>query len=1417
MRPARPAPEGPPPLQAVTRTRAASTIHVARFISASSSTLSRRRPSPCGRGRSRAGKSSALVVRAGPWYEGDGGPHRLDDSRDSPAPDADPRTARLETPPAPAPAAPPAAPGAAAVAVDTAALPAGSFEGTDRFTIRRKLGQGGFGAVYEAHDRERAENVALKLLNVFDPAAIYRFKQEFRALADIHHPNLCALHELVSSGDRWFFTMELVPGTGFLEHVRGPALARAPGAAADIPRLRAAFRQLAEAVAALHAAGKLHRDLKPGNVIVTPDGRVVVLDFGLVAELGPRRVDPEWERAIVGTAAYMAPEQAAAQPVGPPADWYALGAILYQALTGVHAFPGGVEAILAAKQQRDAPRARAAAPSVPEDLDALCAALLARAPEARPKGAEVQRRLRPGADEAATSAADADAAVAAAAAADDAAPLLVGRERHLAALAQAFETVKAKRPLTLHLHGASGMGKSVLVRRFLDDLERRGEARVLRGRCYERESVPFKALDSLVDALHLHLLELPAADAAALLPPDIHALARLFPVLGRVEAVARASRPSAAAAEDAHELRHRAALALRELLARVAARVPLVLSIDDLQWGDRDSAVVLGDVLLPPDPPPLLLLGAYRTEEGAASPFLATLRAASPGATAPEIEIGPLSPEEATELATALIARHMGPAPVAPAAPAAPAPSAAPGAAVPLGEETRRVLASSIAHESHGSPFFVDELVEYLAEGGGTLSTTTHISLEQVLKRRFARLPAPARRLLEVVAIAGRPTPDELAFQASTLGPGEARPALAALMAAHLVRVRGARRGEARDRDRDPERDRDRDRDRVECHHDRIRETLVASLSPEAAREHHLRLAVALEACEPRDPDALALHYAGAGDATKAPAYVEQAADRAARALAFDNAARLYRLALDMRPPPPPGGGAAADLDALRSLRTRLGDALANSGRGAEAAKVYLAAAEGAKGGAAAATALDLRRRAAEQLLLSGRTDDGLAVMDQVLRAVGFRLARSRAGALLSLLLRTALLRLRGIGFTERPLATIPAEDLSRVDVLWSAASALSHVDLMRAAELQARHLLLALRCGEASRAARALALEGAYSALAGTPAAARTDRLVRAAAYAAVRSGQRPAIARAILFEAGAALFLGRFRRCLEGMERGLAALREGCTDVTFEIETAKGYLLSTRWFLGEWRELMRRLPAILRDAHERGDLYTETYIRCQAGAVPHWAADEPGGAFEELREALERGPRGGATFLTQHWWNFWGEVQTALYTGPGPDARRRLEARWPLLAGSLLLRVQLLRIESLRLRAAGALAAAAALPASRASAEREALLCAAERDAARIERERLPYGDPIAALLKAGVAASRGRPEEAVARLVAAESGFTAAEMSLHAAVARRRRGELQGGDEGRGLVAFADARFRAESVKDPARMAGMLAPGF
>ena len=180
--------------------------------------------------------------------------------------------------------------------------------------------------------------------------------------------------------------MELVPGVSFIDYVRSTA----PGGRFD--DLILALRQLIAGVSALHSRGKLHRDIEPSNVLVTPEGRVVILDFGLIAELAPQHAGEE-SYVSGGTPAYMAPEEAAGGAPSEAGDWYAIGVTLYEALTGTLPFDGRVTELFVHKRTIDPPPPAQVAPDVPAALSTLCMGLLCRDPAQRLSGSDALRLL----------------------------------------------------------------------------------------------------------------------------------------------------------------------------------------------------------------------------------------------------------------------------------------------------------------------------------------------------------------------------------------------------------------------------------------------------------------------------------------------------------------------------------------------------------------------------------------------------------------------------------------------------------------------------------------------------------------------------------------------------------------------------------------------------------------------------------------------------------------------------------------------------------------------------------------------------------------------------------------------------------------------------------------------------------------
>ena len=1223
-----------------------------------------------------------------------------------------------------------------------------ALRANSRFEVIRVLGEGGMGTVYEARDHERAASVALKTLRDVHPDARFRFKHEFRSLQDIHHPNLVSLGEMLEEAGLLFFTMEMVEGVHFLEHLRGGA--DAPGSAATIDegRIRAAFAQLARGLQALHVAGKVHRDVKPSNLLVTAAGRVVILDFGLVQSVA----ESERRFLVVGTARYMAPEQAAGAAVGPAADWYSVGVILYLALTGVFPFQPSAQVRPNSRRRAEPLPPSSIAANVPTELEALCVELLRDDPAARPGGAEVLRRL--GVD-------------------DEPGPLLhgaedawfIGRRAELATLDAAFTASTTGAARVVLIEGDSGMGKSALMGRFLERLP--ATALTLRGRCYERESVPYKAVDQLVDELGVHLSHLDSGEVEALLPPDAELLEQVFPVLrlaraGRLPSFAPASwserapsAPSSASARasvaalDPIGRRARVFAALRELLCRLAARAPLVLAIDDLQWADADSRALLFEVLRPPSAPSLLLVATLRRGAGLSSQSFDAVFAEKALVRVP---IDRLSADDGRDLVNSLLGG-----------------ASADDAAAPID-------ADNLVEEAGGHPLFIDALLRHRRL---QIHDDGPVRLDDALWARIRGLEPRARRLLELAAVAGAPLRRDVAELCEVAEARDIPRLVVALQSAKLLRVVGAGRDET-----------------LEAYHDRVRETVARRLDPADARALHARLARALEGSASAELEALALHFQAAGEPAAALTYAVRAADNAALAFAFDHASTLYRTAIAL---------AGDDPDMRRALEEKLADALASAGRGADAAEAYLRAGHGAS----AQIRLEHERKAAENFLRSGYVDEGMRALRGVVAARGLEIPKTPGRALAALLFRRAQLRLRGLAFTERPEREIPAAQLAKIDVACSAALGLALVDMVRGAGFQTQSLLLSLDAGEPYRVSRALSFEAAFLSNEGGDARARVDDLLDRAEALAVRTGH-PHAHGLIAFSTGISRFdIGRFRESVEALDRADVIFRERCTGVQWERGSVATFATWNLWLLGDLRELARRVPLYLREADSHGDRYLATNLRAFVANSQWLLRDDPDGAEREADAAMGAWSKEG--FHLQHFFNMIARGHIALYRGEGAAAHARLLQEWPSLARSLTLRAQTARIFTIHLRARTALAAAAGSRSPR------ALLREVDRAADQVESDRMAWADPLAALVRAGAANLRGDDARARAHLDDAIAGLHLAGLALFEAAARRRRGRLIGGAEGRAEAALAERWMLENGVVHPERASAMMAPGF
>jgi eukaryotic-like serine/threonine-protein kinase len=1227
-------------------------------------------------------------------------------------------------------------------------LGAVAFRGTTRFRLVRFLGRGGMGVVYEAFDEVNAVPVALKLLPVVNPDMLLRFKREFRAVADVRHPNLVRLGELVSEGSQWFFSMELVQGTDLMSYVRGVESARSPSVvpvlASDAPtpivlpgdgvrrlepvavpayraeRLRPVMAQLARALAALHAAQCVHRDVKPSNVLVTAEGRAVLLDFGLVSA-----ASIETTQSGAGTPEYMAPEQVAHQPVSAAADWYAFGVILFELLTGRLPFEGLPHEILYRKQHGRPPRVAELVPDVPPDLAVLCDGLLNSDPSSRFSGTEVLAQLVPTpADRAPERPAPHDEPI-----------RFVGRENELGLIEAALAAVRTgDSALALIIRGESGVGKSSLVRAFLEAHTDGEDAVLLTARCYERELVPFKALDGLVDVLTHVLRRTDGALLEKMIPQRAAVLLQAFPVLGRVPVIAHA--PQEHVGPDPREVRASMFAVFRQLLRALGERAPIIAFVDDLQWADADSLALLSEVLRPPDAPRLLLLGTLRTPS--ADEAVAHLLAS--GVPEQHLPLANLQDAAARTLARGLLLSG--------------------GSADPDGG------ADLIARESAGHPLF---LLELARTSHLRRSDAAPLTLDGVLRAQMEAFSAPAVRILRTLAIAGAPTPVRMLRRLTALDGATAVRLFDELRSAKLVNSVSERGDEL-----------------LDFSHDRIRQVARLSTSTSDARELHEQLAEAFE--DEGNSLRAGGHWREAGHPDRAAVHFSSAARRAAEALAFDRAVAHYQDALAL--------GNWSE-EQRRDLLVGLGDALSNVGRGAEAAPNYLAAARNA----GPAHALDLRRRGAEELIRSGRLDEGRAVATEALADAGLKFASSPVRALLA---QRAILRLRGRRFRSRTAEEIAPRELARVDLCWSISSGLGLMDPVQGAHFQVRSLLLALGAGEPYRVARGIAGEAAYAAAQGD--GARSRRLLAEAGAIAAKLDYPHATGIVALMSGLSAHLGGRFAPALDHLATAEQIFRDKCVGAAWELNAVRHFTLECFYYLGELVRFRASAAEGLKEAHDRGSVYASTTLRIGLANAVSLIGDEPDRARNEAREAMEAWSARG--YHIQHWYELIAHTQIDLYAGDGEAAYTRFRTGWPALRKSLLLRLRHTRIVAIHLRGRTALAGAIVA----AGTERLARLRLARRCAVELRRWG-GWASAMAALLFAGIEQIEARTAEGAVWLRRAIDETGAHGLSLFKAAAQMAAGET-GHDEAAG--ATGQAWMRENGVRSPRALARMLVPG-
>ena len=788
------------------------------------------------------------------------------------------------------PAATPVAPGA-----DHLPLPSTAPRRVgDRYALEALLGRGGRKEVFLARDERGGKQVAVAL---FDPeglgeAALARARREMAAMEQVgEHPHV---HPVIDTGEengRPFLVSPYLPG-GDVQRL----LAAAPAGRLEVEQALAIAIDVCRALEHAHACGVVHRDLKPANVWLAEDGSARLGDFGL-ATTGPARAGG----VLVGTVAYLPPEQALGRPAGPRSDLYSLGAMLYEMLAGQPPFAGDDAVSIIGQHLNAEPVAPSRHnPDVPRALDELVGELLGKSPEQRPdSAASVRTRLE--------AIRDAPPQQEPAEAEENpleglAGGVFVGREPELADLRAATDEALAHHGRVVLVSGEPGIGKTRTAEELATYARMRG-AKVHWGRCHEGDGAP--AYWPWVQVIRSYAREADPVALAWEMGSGATEIARVVPEIA--ERLGDAGTPEAG---DDEQARFRLFDAIGGFLTAAASSRPLLIVLDDLHWADEPSLLMLQFLARGIGDSSLIVVGTYRDVElGRHHPLARVLGELSGTQGASRVGLRGLAPED--------VGRYLE---------------------ITASTEPAPELVTAIHAQTDGNPFFVGEVVRLLASEGGLEAgaggpAAIPEGVRDVVGRRLDRLSPPANQALRTAAAVGRDFELEVLAQVVELDRPELEQALAEARAHQLVGERSP--------------------GRFRFGHALVRETLYEELSGAQRPALHSRIAAAMEDLYSVDPARLerrlaelAHHFSeagAAGDPRKAADYARRAGEQAVAQLGYEEAAEqfadaLEALALDGEEP-----------EARCRLRLALGEAQIKGGHLDRARPTLEQAAEDAK------------------------------------------------------------------------------------------------------------------------------------------------------------------------------------------------------------------------------------------------------------------------------------------------------------------------------------------------------------------------------------------------------------------------------------------------------------------------------------
>ncbi len=735
--------------------------------------------------------------------------------------------------------------------------------GVGRYRVQRMLGEGARKQVYAALDTRLDREVAVAVIKTegLDDAGRYRIAREARAMARLgDHPHIVTVFDVGEEDGQPYIVSQLMPGGSI-----GDQLASSEGRRLPVEEALRITEQIALALEHAHGLGVVHRDLKPANVWLATDRTARLGDFGLAAPVDQSRVTSEG--MVVGTVAYLAPEQALGRPPDRRADLYSLGVVLYEMLTGRPPFLGDDAVAVISQHLNTAPVAPTWHNSeVAPLVERLVMRLLAKDPAQRPQAAEVIaeiRRIRESSIEPVPTPVHDQRPVGGRLGAAEWGRF-VGRVDELATLKSALDEALGGRSGLAMVVGEPGIGKTRLV----EELATYGavrSAQVCWGRCYETEiGIPYLPF---VEALRGYVRERTDQELRAELSTGAPELATLVSDLRERLPDLPESLPLEGDAE-----RLRLFEGVTTFMHNAAANRPLVLVLDDLHWADKPSLLLLQYLARNLRRDRMLMIGTYRDIElNRTHPLADTVATLRREHLFERVLLRGLPRNDVKSLIEAI-----------------------------GDQEPPDDFADLVHRETEGNPFFVAEILRDFAETGAiqrvdgrwvgtpeSVAANLPEGIREVIGRRLDRLSRECNRMLTAAAAMPGGFTVDVVSTVTEVGEDDTLDLLDEALTGQIVRERRDSTGV------------------YEFTHALIRQTLYGELNTPRRVRLHRQIATALEerfatSLEAHLPE-LAYHaFQGApgGDVDKAIDYATRAALRARSQAAHDEAARLYDLAL---------------------------------------------------------------------------------------------------------------------------------------------------------------------------------------------------------------------------------------------------------------------------------------------------------------------------------------------------------------------------------------------------------------------------------------------------------------------------------------------------------------------------------------